>query len=240
VAERPAVAAPAAFHWPDPIDMADNSPIATTVAEPVAAPVIEPAPAAPVISDDDLFATSLESPFLSNTKVEKRPLGAFSYPESDLPLIEDFADQPVAAASEPEATDVENNVVEDVAPTDITPEAPTPSSTSLDEETLLLEADNEEVEVPEESITPVVAAAPASPVEEAPVGPTSITQQYKEHPSTDSQPSGSIYDTEAYHQPLAHPAKKHSSLLVIVWILALIIVGGGIGAAMYFFVLPLL
>jgi len=244
VAERPAVAAPAAFHWPDPIDMADNSPIA-----PVAAPVIEAAPVVPTVSDDDLFATSLESPFLSNTKVEKRPLGAFSYPESDLPLIDDFADQPVATApvaSDSKATDVENAVAEDVVSEAVTNEVVTPTSTSLDEETLLLEADNEEVEEPEEPAVPttVVAVAtamnPASPVEEAPVGPTSITQQYKEHPSTDTQPSGAIYDTEAYHQPLAHPAKKHSSLLVIVWILGLIVVGGGIGAAMYFFVLPML
>ena len=234
--EHTEVTAPVAFHWPDPIDMADNSPVAP-------APVMPEPVAAPKISDEDLFATSLESPFLTNTKVEKRPLGAFSYPESDLPLIEDFADQPVVVvpvAAESEPVDVEN-VVEDT-----TPEVVMPTATSLDEETLLLEADNEEVEEPEEpvspvtEVTPAVAPVSANPVEEAPVGPTSITQQYKEHPSTDTQPSGSIYDTEAYHQPLAHPAKKHSSLLVIVWILALIIVGGGIGAAMYFFVLPLL
>ena len=70
--------------------------------------------------------------------------------------------------------------------------------------------------------------------------PTEITQQYKEQPSTTEQPSGAIYDTESYHKPLAHPAKKQSSVLVIVWIIGLILLGGGLGAAMYFFVLPLL
>lgn len=70
--------------------------------------------------------------------------------------------------------------------------------------------------------------------------PTEITQQYKEQPSTTEQPSGAIYDTESYHKPLAHPAKRQSSVLVIVWIIGLILLGGGLGAAMYFFVLPLL
>jgi len=242
-----------AFHWPDPIDMADTTPVApvVTTPEPVVEPVAVPSPvvSAPIVEDvpavsaEDAFATSLESPFLTNAKVEKRPLGAFSFNESDLPLIDDFPHQPGAATDA--VPTVAGTTVED--------------ATELDEEILLLEADNEEPDAPEEpnltsdvsvesvdtAVVPVETetALPTpspTPVDDAPVGPTSITQQYKEHPSTDAQTSGAIYDTATYHQPLAHPAKKGSSFLIVVWILALILVGAGIGAAVYFFVIPLL
>jgi len=244
-----------AFHWPDPIDLnnLDDTSAATPFVPPVISapePIAEPTPAVvepvtiptpvveakPVVNLDDELQSSLESPFLSNTKVEKRPLGAFSFPESDLPLLDDFTNEP--------STPKKTTETDAAAPTE------------LDEDILLLEADNEdefekvedaEVAEPPEITTPVnapvVAPEPTpaqAPIDDAPVGPTSITQQYKEHPSTDDQASGAIYDTATYHQPLAHPAKKGSSLLIIAWIVGLIIVGGGIGAAVYFFVLPLL
>lgn len=250
-----------AFHWPDPIDMAETSPVApvaTTpapvveaVAAPPAVPAVEMKPVVeevPVVSAEDAFASSLESPFLTNAKVEKRPLGAFSFSESDLPLIDDFPHQPgTPSASDSLAT---ATTIED--------------ATELDEDILLLEADNDdhgskESDVPadsaptrdpvEESVVAEVLPTEAKvatptpspePIDDGPVGPTSITQQYKEHPNTDTQASGAIYDTATYHQPLAHPAKKGSSVLIIVWILALILVGAGIGAAVYFFVIPLL
>jgi hypothetical protein len=74
---------------------------------------------------------------------------------------------------------------------------------------------------------------------EVPAGPASITQQYTEQPSANQQ-SGSIYDTENYHQPLAHNAKKRSGAWVILWIFLLVILGAGAGVAFYFYVLPML
>jgi len=237
-----------AFHWPDPIDLTETAATTPFVPPVVPAPIVsvpEPEPTLapepviatvpdiqdkPVVNLDDELQSSLESPFLSNAKVEKRPLGAFSFPDSDLPLIDDFSNEPSVPekATQPESSE----------------------STELDEDILMLEADNEDefekvedAEVPEPVVAPVAAepiTTPAPVVDTAPVGPTSITQQYKEHPSTETQASGAIYDTATYHQPLAHPAKKSSSLLIIAWIVGLIIVGGGIGAAVYFFVLPLL
>ena len=189
--------------YPDPLDFHGFSgdelsepkePVAQTPSEPAAVP--------------DAEATSLESPFLSNTKVEKRPLGAFSFDE---PVAEAPVTPPVATA-EPEDT--------------LLLEAP--------EAEELLEATNELPAEPEAQ--KYVAPAP-QPTEE-PVGPTSITQQYKEHPSTTEQPSSAIYDTEATHRPLTQSPKRKSGALVIVWILLLILVGAGIGAAVYFFVLP--
>jgi hypothetical protein len=211
-----------AFHWPDPIDVSTPPALVET---PIATPVVTP-----VSTVVEETATPLESPFLSDAKVEKRPLGAFSLPESDMPLLEDFNDTPADdVTTQQELSAVETEVVSE-----------------KDEEVLLLEADNEAEDAG--LVTPSVEPA-AEPVPEpiiatvtpepSPIGPTSITQQYQEQPTTAAEPTGAIYDTEAYHQPLAH-TKKSSSFLVIIWIVTLIIVGGGIGAGVYFFVLPLL
>jgi len=200
----PFVAAPVAVEkpateWPDPLDFHGFTE--------------EPAVEAPVINTPSVEAPAapLESPFLNDAKVEKRPLGAFSY----------------HGPSGPSTPRGERALIE----------APEPE--------LLLEAVNDEpveetvVSEPEAS-APVIETPAPTPIEEAPTGPISITQQYKEQPSTADQPSGAIFDTEAYHQPLTHGPKRKSGALVVVWIAALILVGAGAGAAVYFFILPTL
>lgn len=232
ITPEPTVAPSPAFHWPDPIDTLQPStpaPFETPKPVEIPAPVVEE-----VVTEE--ASTPLESPFLSNAKIEKRPLGAFSDTAAELPLIED----PIPFSSE------------DAAQTDVAPEL------SKEVEALLAEPAetqidlNDEVPLPDEIIAeepesveqPAIVSEPApapTPIEEIPVGPTSITQQYKEQPSTTStESSGSIYDTEAYHQPLVHTPKKHSGILVVVWIVSLILVGGGIGAGVYFVLLPML
>jgi len=193
---------------PDPIDFLGYNPDplnTSTPGEVIEEPATVEEPASP-----------LESPFLSNAQVEKRPLGAFSTnePVSDAPAfaLDSESDTPLL-----EAPDAE----------------------------LLLEEEVDAPEISEDEVTaqeaePTSYTSVSAPVEDVPQGPTSITQQYKEQSSTEEQPSGAIYDTEAYHQPLAHPVKKKSGILVVVWILGLIIVGAGAGAAVYFFVLPML
>lgn len=90
-------------------------------------------------------------------------------------------------------------------------------------------------QTPAEAVNNVPARV--SPVADS---PTSISQQYDEKPNTGDLNSGAIYDTDAYHKAMVQPSKKKGSLLWIVWILLLLVVGAGVGAAMYFFVLPLL
>lgn len=259
VADRPEPAATqpqgSAFHWPDPIDMSSSTPTPesqpteqlTEIVEPsLPEPTPEVTEEPPIIPEPDeekneLDVTPLESPFLTDTKVEKRPLGAFSGADAGLPLLEDpipsstdtsFSSAPAVPVEEPaheEHDEVPHELHEDLLALDghgqdetqAEPVVETPVSTEP---------------TPEPAPEPVVTA----PVEDIPVGPTSITQQYKEQPSSDPQTSGSIFDTEAYHQALTHPPKKRSSVLIIVWILALILVGGGIGVGIYFFVLPML
>ena len=210
--------------WPDPLDFHGfktdepqvEKPDELKVPEVIKQPVEE--------KEDDFIVTPLESPFLTDAKVDKRPLGAFSSTETTpAPELSDAAKDFAASIAEPE----------------------TPLLEESDEELLTVETETREepIAAPQPMAEPISNPEPISaPVvaEEEPVGPTSITQQYKEQPSTTDQPSGAIFDTEAYHQPLAHTVSKKSSALVIVWIAALILVGGGAGAAVYFFVLPLL
>jgi len=239
VAERqePAAATGAAFHWPDPIDMIEEQSLAELPIEPPIEPLVAPVPEetpsllpAPSIFDEP---APLESPFLSDTKVEKRPLGAFSTTEaeSEIPLLEDFPAPTMSQERETTPSDEAPLISETEA------ESAADMPRELHEDVLLLEAHGVDEPAPE---LVTLGATPIATVAETPVGPTSITQQYQEHPSTGSQPSGSIYDTEAYHKPLTHPVKKHSSILIIIWIIALIVFGGGIGVAINFLVLPTL
>ena len=187
--------------WPDPLDFHGFT----------GNELDEPKEEAPASTPEEDAATPLETPFLSNTKVEKRPLGAFSAEGSvapELPPVPPKEEEPLLEAPEPEA--------------------------------LLAAEPEKEATVPEVKPEPAPEVTPEpapAPVEDVPTGPTSITQQYKEHPSTTEQPSSAIYDTEATHLPLTH-TKKKSGALVVVWIIALIVVGGGVGAAVYYFVLP--
>ncbi len=172
-------------------------------------------PEEPVKEEDPEVVAPLESPFLSGTKVEKRPLGAFSFDTPETPA------EPEAPAESEKAPEEEKLL-----------EAP-------DEE--LLEAKTEPEEAPKEEEKPEEPAeepAPA-PEPEEPTGPTSITQQYKETPSKDEE-SGPIYAAEATTLALTHSPKKRSSALILIWIIALILVGVGAGLAIYFLVLPTL
>lgn len=174
---------------------------------------------------EEAVATPLESPFLADAKVEKRPLGAFS----------DYATQPSDDEKEPDTPEVETPVVkpEEAEEEPLLLEAP-------DVELLEATSEPEPAPVVEAEKAPEATPAPAPTAEVPDTLPTSIAQQYKEQPSTTDQPSGAIYDTEAYHQPLTHAPKKRSGAFVILWIVALIALGAGAGFAVYAFVLPLL
>jgi hypothetical protein len=203
-------------------------------------------------------ADVLESPFLTNAKVDKRPLGAFSTEEAQSTPFLDLTD---ALKEEADAEIAAQNVTQN--------ESSTKAESLPDEENFDLETSEEKLfGIDETSETqteaPKLLEQPdARPLLERDVEPTddvknqlpqlvqvstpavslgvaSIPQQYTEQPVSDDQPSGAIYDTESYHQALTHPRKKNGGWLVVVWIVGLILLGAGIGAALYFFILPLL
>lgn len=216
-----------------------------------------PAPSAETLSvpdeekfDDynitDEWSKPLETPFLPDAKVEKRPLGGFGEPKlalldepeeelkleapDELRLEESTLPDPIDFAAH-----LESLVSEEKEDTESIQELKSegPVEEPVDEPLEQTIEQIEDLKSPEESTPPVLEVV-ASP---EPVGPASITQQYTEKPTTE-QESGAIYDTENYHQPLAPVAKKPSSFLTILGIVGLVILGAGAGVAFYFFVLP--
>lgn len=214
------VSSHATSDWPDPLDMPHV----------VSAPQDKPYKQS--ISDDEQVPTlaedaqtpvePLNSPFLPDAKVEKRPLGGTpsDTTELDMPV----ADAP-GPASDPQITPVEVTLPEE-----------------LQGDLMAIESGQAGMAVAAESSrtpvsAPVVALRPSVQAPVQPAGPTSIQQQYKAEQSTGDQTNGSIYDTDSYHKPLQHPAKKKSSAILIIWIVVLLIIGAGGGAAAYFYLL---
>jgi hypothetical protein len=166
---------------------------------------------------------SPDSPFISGTKVDKRPLGAFSTesstPSVKSPIPETLATNPVGPAK----------------PVSVV----TPFPAELQSDILSIEASSNTTN-PDAETTPAVEikAVDATVADDKPIGPTSITQQYKEQPSSGDQNTSAIYHSEAYHKALLRTSKKKPSWMIVVWIVLLIIAGAGAGAAVYYFVLP--
>ena len=255
--ERPVVTAPVANAWPDPIDFGDKVEIKLPV------PAVDDNEDS---EDDDIDRISddidntlnrapevQESPFLSGAKVSKRPLGAFSGDNSlDYIEISPVAEAPATEKASESDEDANMNNTDQI-------DVDVPLPAELMSDLLTIEAANE-VETSDSSVVSpspetVPYTAPASPVVQAPEaviendppkvipntdGPTSISQQYKEKPSTSDQNSTAIYDTAAYHKAIVGKPTKKSHLFLILWILLLLAIGAGAGAAIYFFVLPLL
>lgn len=174
---------------------------------------------------DDAWKKDAQSPFLTGAKVEKRPLGD-SPGTGTGPLLSKFED----SAKDDDIIDFDLSPEPAVETPSVAP--PTPENTSITPPRLepqpQLEAHYDDAPAPQPTSTP----AHSSPQ-------VSIPQQYKEQPRQE-QLSGSIYDTESYHQPVAHHDKKRSPGITILWIVLLIALGAGVGAALYFFVLPML
>lgn len=176
----------------------------------------------------------LTSPFLPDTKVEKRPLGAGVSSSS-----EDIGQVPESTEVREDKTIDDPNAQLPANPGDIPQQLPE----ELQSDLMSVEADTHMGVPKTEQTHPLEAKSiePGLPSEQDEIatpttlsGPVSIPQQYHEEPSTGDQKSGSIYDTDTYHRPLDHPAKKKSGWMWIVWIFLIILVGAGIGAGVFF------
>lgn len=192
-------------------------------------------PDSPETETQDAWNQPLESPFLPDAKVEKRPLGAFAdsnNAENDTSTSELLAEEPDELLLE--------------APDDPRLEAtamPDPIDFAAHASALPAESEDTGVSQPEApEAQPAKSESYAASTEDTSVentpGGTSISQQYTEQPSS-APSSGAVYDTENYHQPLPAATKKHSGVWVFIWILLLVILGAGAGVAFYLFVLPM-
>lgn len=173
-----------------------------------------------------------DSPFISGTKVKKRPLGAFSS-EATAPTTDQVKTD--------EVTDTNNNEVNNTPETVVVKDTTLPAE--LQDDLLLIESGDSSTNpdkpttidnpVAVEAVAAVKTDIPAATVTQS-AGPTSITQQYKEKPSTGDQTSGAIYNTDAYHKSLVRPAKKKSGWMWVFYIIILIVVGIGVGVGVSF------
>lgn len=259
--EEPSVPAKINNNWPDPIEYNHDS--NNNVSE------------ADKKDDDDIDQISnditnsmnqqsnnpLESPFLTGTKIEKRPLGAFS--DSAATLVEP---QPTMVALPTSSPADQSDEIPETLPinTDSSSETSLPAelqgdllsiesgddTNQIDQSIDMPDDNNQMVSEPdtaEQSLNVIPVDNSSSNEKETvsqasettPVVPvaTSIQQQYKEQPNTGDQNNGAIYDTQNYHKAVA-PVKKKSGLMWILWVFILLIVGVAAGAAVYFFVLP--
>lgn len=203
---------------PDPLDMV--APTEQEETPPVLTPETSAAP-----SEDSM--APLESPFLTDAKVEKRPLNPGTSLEQNEPLAPEPADESASLlVDEPSVGEVsdEPKKGEDEPPTN--PQVP-----ELDSDLVAIES-NEQVEKTQS------APAPSEPLNQpdapaVPLGASSIAQQYKTSPSTGDQSHAAIYDASQYPQPVAHPAKHRSSWWWVLWVLLLLGVGAGGAVLMY-------
>lgn len=202
------VASPSATEWPDPIDMAteDVEPSTqaaepTTPAEdPVATP--EEQPSGPASEDE---AAPLTSPFLTDAKVEKRPLGGNASPTTE--LVEKDAQ---------------------VAPAEATPPVVLPEELAGDVMAVEAKDLSAHPETPKPSAigTKATEAAASSITQQ-------YTEQSSSGDQTngsiyDTATYHQAIDTEK-------PAKKSSALKWIIWIVVLLLVGAAGGAAYFYF-----
>ena len=208
---------------PDPLDM--QSPVASSLSA-EDEPAVEPA----AVADSAAPATEpLGSPFLTDAKVEKRPLNADPLAASNT--------EPLVSIDELIKTDIEEPAAAQQAVEEKGDEPPIePQVPELASDLVAIEATGKATES-ETELTPQTpsSAQPSanSSVSSEPAGPTSIAQQYKPLESTGDQTHAAIYNAEQYPEPLAHPAKKKSGWLWVVFILALLALGSGGAVALY-------
>jgi hypothetical protein len=205
---------PTAEQWPDPLDFTDQEK-----------------------SKSQSEATSLKepvSPFLPDTKVEKRPLGGFN------PKVEAPVEEP---ETEPQMT--ENPVVQSSVPEELKPAV---LAVEADEEADQLVATDLTSAAPETIETATLAEPvaelkePAQPKFEQQVrdnARAAITQQYQTPEKHLDDKPRPVFDTKEYHPPLLEAtAHGHRSgiwgKLFIALLILLVLAVGGYFVFMYF------
>jgi hypothetical protein len=232
------VAAKPQSEWPDPIDVAQVDQAADTPS-PENVEVHHLADDEPLTTERSIEKVDeedgpLQTPFLTDSKVEKRPLGAFNLPVSAVTSDATAATIPTSSTPEEAAIDPEEDAQLIPDPADVPVELPA----ELQGDVMAIEADETRVEQPNEpqptspqpqpQTSEIVRPAVAS------LGVTSIAQQYHTEPSTSDTEHAGIYDAEAYAQPLQHPVKKKSGWLWVLWIVLLLALGSGGAAVLYY------
>ncbi len=187
----------------------------------------------------------LDTPFVSAADVEKRPLGAFSATETDASLLSDearshleAADANEPAAAEPPVDEEMKRAMDaalaghdkDEAPTDALASDTHESAEAADPEAEAQTSPEADV-MPEELHEDVVAVESQEVEPASVIGTGSIPQQYTEKATAQSEEIAPVFDTT----PIQQTAPKHSVWPTVLLILVFILLGAGIGFAVYYF-----
>lgn len=192
----------------------------------------------------------MQSPFLTEVEVDKRPLGGASLvgdetqPEAEVsePVVDDFAAlDPLAGWQPPEEPTSEVDQTPETQPleTENTPQSEVeevqPLAPELAADVVALESDVAMAAKENESTGQ--SQPTNTDVQPAVQGRGDIPQQYSPEDTDGPEPSA-IFDAAAEEpQSLQHPEKKKSGWMVVVWVLLLIIIGAGLGVAAWYFLL---
>jgi hypothetical protein len=190
--------------WPDPLDVMSSSD-SKTDEEPETEKSPEPT-ATP--------SEGSQTPFVTDAKVDKRPLGAFGAAESSTP-----AEETPAAESGPVATDIDAQKPPETTPPELQPDV------------VAVEAAADREFAGEGPIEQRGDDKQETPAQEKSGLSQSIPQQYKTPTEAPDQTPHPVFDTQEYHQPLlpATSQKKGRSWLVVLIIVLLLAVGAGLG-----------
>lgn len=168
------------------------------------------------------------SPFLPDAKVEKRPLGGGATAVGKMPSEDDL--------QETVSGDKEFTGVDTQQPEGATEELSQASETISEDDTVNAALPPEL----HEDVTAIEAGVPSAieetiAVPSVPPAAASITQQYKEKTVASIANHEALYDSAAQGAPLAHPAKKTSGWMWVMWIVLLLAIGAGSTVALYYF-----
>ena len=201
-------------------------------------------PKEPILDDSstdifDLEENTKDSPFIENLKVDKRPLGAFS---------STIVEKPVAATTAEEPVEKSLSSLLDEAPAETSAEEPTKSP--VIETPTYIGGVDEAQELPAELQDDVLAVESTGMIhEQEPLSDENVGLKEATENSSSAALSSSVsgektgkanteetvYASEAYTKPLAHPQKKKTGWFSVVLIILLLLVGAGAGFAIYYF-----
>lgn len=180
----------------------------------------------------------IPSPFLTDTKVAKRPLGSAVKPAASLRTFaaEESVDKTVSAPKDevneqlaPKPTSLPPELGQDI----VAVEARDPHATSRPDTPPAYPPEKEAPSLSQKKpVTTVNSASQA-----AHTATLSIPQQYKAKQATPDKTPRSIYDTEEYHTPLPTAAAKKRKSHPVVWVFVVVLLlalGAGLGVAVYF------
>lgn len=251
---------PLEFHGFSFEDTVDDENIADESKEHIEASDVQEVPSKPLSISDDAavippsgpisYSEPLSSPFLSDTKVNKRPLGAFSAQDdssvetssvsgSDA-LLDNASDQSLDAELV-EMQRMAGEASEQMLATELEDTQTTADATvlpaELETELLSIES-SESIPKPAPMAQEVPVVKLPEPQVSAQLQGGSITQQYKEQqPLGTQQQTTAIYDVDTFERPLQHLKKKSSGWLVVTGIVLLVLAGIAGGAYVYLYVL---